>query len=82
MAFLYESGSWHKFTMTSPETLYIKNVVNKLSFLPVTHMTYFDVRFGCYEFLNSDFTAGHILDRPAGTWSDFWPIRWVKLAEV
>jgi hypothetical protein len=49
--------------MISPETLYTKNVVNELSFLLVTHMTYFDLRFSRYGFLNSDFSAGQILHR-------------------
>jgi hypothetical protein len=64
LASLYESGFWHNFTMTSPETLYMKNVSNKLSFLSVTHTTYFDIWFGCYEFLNSDFCTDQVLDRP------------------
>jgi hypothetical protein len=38
--------------MTSLETLYTKNVANELSFLLVTHMTYFDTRFGRYGFLS------------------------------
>jgi hypothetical protein len=37
--FLYKTGVWQNFSMTSPETLYIKNVINELSFLLVTHMT-------------------------------------------
>jgi hypothetical protein len=49
--------------MTSPETLYTKNVFNKLRFLLVTHMTCFDIRFGRYGFLKSGFSAGQILDR-------------------
>jgi hypothetical protein len=49
--------------MTSPETLYTKNVVNELRFLQVTHMTCFDIRFGRYGFLKSGFSAGQILDR-------------------
>jgi hypothetical protein len=36
--------------MTSPEILYTKNVVNKLSFLLVTHMTCFSTWFDRYEF--------------------------------
>jgi hypothetical protein len=47
----------------STKTLYMKNVVNELIFLPVTHMTCFDIRFNRYEFLKSGFTAGQILDR-------------------
>jgi hypothetical protein len=62
LASLYESGFWPKFTMTSPETLDMKNVVNKLSF-PDTHTTYFNIWFGRYEFLKSDLTTGWILDR-------------------
>jgi hypothetical protein len=34
--------------MTSPETSYTKDVANELSFLLVTHMTCFDLRFGRY----------------------------------
>jgi hypothetical protein len=49
--------------MTSPETLYTKNAVNELSFLGVTHMAYFDTRFGRYAFLKSGYGADHNLDR-------------------
>jgi hypothetical protein len=49
--------------MTNPETFYTKNVVNKLSFLLVTHMTCFDTRFDRYEFLKSGFIVGQIRDR-------------------
>jgi hypothetical protein len=49
--------------LTSPETLYTKNVINKLRFLLVTHSTYFDTRFGCYRFLKSGYRAGQILGR-------------------
>jgi hypothetical protein len=49
--------------MTSPETLYTKNVTNKLSFLLVTHMTCFDIRFGRYGILKSDSSFGQILDK-------------------
>jgi hypothetical protein len=49
--------------MTSPETLYTKNVINELSFLLVTYMTCFDIRLGRYGFLKSGFSAGQILDR-------------------
>jgi hypothetical protein len=31
--------------------LYMKNVVNELSFLLVTHMTCFDIQFSHYGFL-------------------------------
>jgi hypothetical protein len=43
--------------------MYTKNVVNELSFLPVTHMTYLDIWFGCYEFFKSDFCTDQVLDR-------------------
>jgi hypothetical protein len=43
--------------MTSPEILYTKNAVNELSFLLVTHMDYFDIRFGCYGFLKLGYGA-------------------------
>jgi hypothetical protein len=64
LASLYESGFWQNFAMTSLETLYTKNVVNELSFLLVTHMTYFGIRFGCYEFFKADFHTDQVLDRP------------------
>jgi hypothetical protein len=41
--------------MTSPETSYMKNVANEISFLLVTHTTHFDIRFG--------YDAELILDR-------------------
>jgi hypothetical protein len=53
---------WQNFAITSPETLYMKDVANELSFLLVTHMTCFVIRFGCYRFLKSGFSARHILD--------------------
>jgi hypothetical protein len=69
--------------MTSPETLYRKNVVNELRFQLVTHTTCFDIRFGHYRFLKSGFSAGQILDRLGiCPWSGFWAIRWVKHAVV
>jgi hypothetical protein len=43
--------------MTSLETLYMKNVVNELRFLLVTHMTCFDIPFGRYGILNSGFSG-------------------------
>jgi hypothetical protein len=61
--FLYKSGFWQNFAITSPETLYTKNVVNKLSFLVVTHMTCLNIRFGRYGFLKSGFSARQIRDR-------------------
>jgi hypothetical protein len=48
--------------MTSPETLYTENVANELIFLLVTHTTCFNIRFGCYGFLKSGFSARLILD--------------------
>jgi hypothetical protein len=61
--FLYNTGFWPNFAMTSPETSYKKNVANELSFLLVTHTTRFDVRFGRYGFLKSGYGAELILDR-------------------
>jgi hypothetical protein len=43
--------------MISPEPLYMKNAINELSFPLVTHMTYFDTRFGCYGFLKLGYGA-------------------------
>jgi hypothetical protein len=40
--------------MTSPETLYMKNAVNELSFLLITHTTCFDIRIGIYGFLKTE----------------------------
>jgi hypothetical protein len=48
--------------MTSPETLYTKNVTNELSFLLVTHTTHFDIWFGCYGALNFYFSSGQVMD--------------------
>jgi hypothetical protein len=48
--------------MTSPEISYMKNVVNKLSFLPVTHTTCFVIWFGRYGFLKSGYSAELTLD--------------------
>jgi hypothetical protein len=50
---LYRSGFWRNFAMISPETSYTKNVANELSFLLVTHVTWFDIRFGLYGILMS-----------------------------
>jgi hypothetical protein len=47
--FLYKIGFWQNFVMTSPETLYTKDVSNELSFLLVTHTTYSDARFDSYR---------------------------------
>jgi hypothetical protein len=49
--------------MTSPETSYMKNVTNELSFMLVTHTTYFDRRFSHYSILNSGSSSGQISDR-------------------
>jgi hypothetical protein len=49
--------------MTTPETLYMKNVANELIFLLVTNTTCLNIRFGCYEFLKTGFSVGQILDR-------------------
>jgi hypothetical protein len=38
--------------MTSPETLYTKNVVNEHSFLLVTHTAHSDTWFSWYGFMN------------------------------
>jgi hypothetical protein len=52
-----------KIAMSSPETSYMKNVGDELSFLLVTHTTRFDIRFGHYGFLKSGYGAKLILDR-------------------
>jgi hypothetical protein len=49
--------------MTSVETLYKKEVINELSFLLVTHTTYFDTWLSRYGFLNLGYGAELILDR-------------------
>jgi hypothetical protein len=48
--------------MISPESSYTKDVSNELSFLLVTHMSCFDIRFGRYGLLKSGFSARQILD--------------------
>jgi hypothetical protein len=40
--------------MTSLKTLHTKSIVNELSFPLVTHMAYFDTRFGHYRFLKTE----------------------------
>jgi hypothetical protein len=40
----------------------MKDVINKLNFLLVTHMTCFNIRFDRYRFLKSAFSARQILD--------------------
>jgi hypothetical protein len=60
--FLYKTGFWQNFAITSLETSYTKDVTNKFSFLLVTHTTCFDIQFGCYGFLKSGFSARQILD--------------------
>jgi hypothetical protein len=49
--------------MTSPETSYMKNITNELSFLLVTYTTCFDIRLARYGFLKSGYGADLILDR-------------------
>jgi hypothetical protein len=61
--FRHESVVCQKFSMTSLETLDTKNSVNKLRYLLVTYMTYFDTRFGHYRRLKSGYSADQILDR-------------------
>jgi hypothetical protein len=60
--------------MTSSETLYTKNAVNKLSFLLVTHTAYSDTRFGRYRFLKSGYGAELIRDR-MDRWLNFSGLR-------
>jgi hypothetical protein len=60
--FLYKTGFWRNFAMTSPETSYMKNITSELSFWLVTLMAHFDIWFGCYGFLKSGYGAELILD--------------------
>jgi hypothetical protein len=53
MTFQHKSGSCQNFAMTSPETLYMKNAINKHNFVPVTHTAYFDTRFDRYGFFKT-----------------------------
>jgi hypothetical protein len=46
--------------MISPETLYMKNVTNELSFLLVTHTICFNIWFGRYRILKSGTSSGQI----------------------
>jgi hypothetical protein len=57
LAFRYKSGFWQILSMTFPETLYMKNAVNKLNFPLVTHMACFETRFGRYGLLKSGYNA-------------------------
>jgi hypothetical protein len=58
LTFLYKSGFWQNFVMTSPKTWYTKIAVNKPSFLLVTHMICFDIQFDHYEFLKLGYSVG------------------------
>jgi hypothetical protein len=49
--------------MTFPESLHMKNAVDEHNFMLVTHMAYYDTRFGRYGFLKSGYGAELILDR-------------------
>jgi hypothetical protein len=49
--------------MTFPETLNTKVSYNELSFPLVTHMAYYDARFGSYGILKSGRGAENFLDR-------------------
>jgi hypothetical protein len=49
--------------MTSPETLHMKNVANKLSFPLVTNTTHFGIRFGRYGILKYCSSSGQAKDR-------------------
>jgi hypothetical protein len=49
--------------MTSPETLNMKIVINKLSFLLVTHMANSVAPFDSYRILKSGQGAEYFLDR-------------------
>jgi hypothetical protein len=69
--------------MTFLETLHMKNVANELSFPLVTHMTHFNIRFGCYSILKSYFSSGHIMNRLDCMCSvQFFATRWVRVARV
>ncbi len=61
--FLYKTVFFQNLAMTSPETLYMNNVSNELSFVLVTHTTHFDIRFGHYGILKSCYSSGHVMDR-------------------
>jgi hypothetical protein len=62
-AYLYETGFWRNFAMTSPETSHIKNVANGLSFPLVTHTTHFAIRLSRYGILKLCCSSGHAKDR-------------------
>jgi hypothetical protein len=54
LTFHHRSGFWQNFATTFPETLYTKNATDEHSFTLVTHMTYFDTRFGRYGFMKTE----------------------------
>jgi hypothetical protein len=68
--YMYKTGFWQNFSMTSPETLYMKNAVIELNFPLVTHMADSDTQFGRYGFLKSGYGAELILDR-TDRWVNF-----------
>jgi hypothetical protein len=70
--------------MTLPEALYTKDATNEPSFLPVIHMTSFDIEISQYEFLKSDFAAEQILDKLTIRALDqiFWATSRMNLAGI
>jgi hypothetical protein len=81
--FLYTTGSWRNFAMTSPKTSHMKNFSNEFSFPLVTHTTDFNIQFGCY----SIWIPVSVLDRlwigqTVGVQSGFWTTRWIRVARV
>jgi hypothetical protein len=67
--YMYNTGCWQNFAMTSPETLHTEKFTNELSLPLVTHTTHLDIRFGRYGILKSCFSSGHDLDRLDCWWS-------------
>jgi hypothetical protein len=61
--YLYTTGFWWNFSMTSLETSHTKNVTNEVSFPLVTHTTHFGIRFGRYGILNLCFSSGNEMGR-------------------
>jgi hypothetical protein len=52
-----------KFLHDFPRNFVYKKAIKELSFSLVTHIAYFNTRFGRYRFLNSAYSADQILDR-------------------
>jgi hypothetical protein len=83
LTFCHKSRVWWYFAMNSLESLYTNNAVNEHSFPLVTHMAYFDTRFGRYRFLKSAYDADLFWTTWTLKWNpSFRGPKWVNLGDA